>query len=257
MKKILIIIAIVLVLAGCNQVTLKDTYKPYRGMTAEELYHSAQKALKKGKYTDAVRFLEASQAIFPFGPYAEQVELDSVYAYYKKGDEDMALAAVERYLRLYPRSDNVNYVYYMKGLITYGHGMSWFQRKIGSDQAPRDLAEKNQSFKAFDQMVHYFPESKYKPDAIQKMNDIRNMMARKYIIIANYYMSKNAYVAAANRASFVVQHFVGSPEVIPALTIMVKAYRKLGLTELADSAMKTFKASYPKAPQLKELERGR
>jgi outer membrane protein assembly factor BamD len=87
------------------------------------------------------------------------------------------------------------------------------------------------------------------------MRYIRNLFAEQEVGIAQFYYDKKAYVASSNRASSVVEHYDRSPWVIPALKIMVKSYRKLGLTAMTNNTMKIFEASYPNAPELKRLKR--
>ena len=165
----------------------------------------------------------------------------------------MALAAADRYIRLYPRGRHVDYAHYMNGLIHFEQGGTWAQKLAHSDPAPHDLADKQQAFTAFSHIMHYYPHSLYAADSALRMAYIRNMVARKQILVAEYYFKRKAYVAAANRASYVVKHFNGTPEVQNALVIMVKAYRKLNLEQLADNSLRILQASYPDSEQLKEL----
>ncbi len=254
MRKLIFLLLFIALLAGCSKKPT-DTYAKYRGLSSAKIFHQANQALASRKYDDAVKWYEALDAIYPFGPYAQQGQLEIIYAYYKDGDQPSAMAAADRYTRLYPTGRHVDYAYYMKGLIAYNLGLTWLQRRFGTDPAPRDLSTKKEAFQAFAKLARFYPNSIYTPDAILHMRAIRNIIARKNVLVADYYMERKAYVAAANRASFVIAHFDGSPQVIPALTIMVKAYRRLGLNQLADNTMKIFAASYPDARQLKKLQR--
>ena len=251
MRKLIFLLLIIGLLAGCSNHSA--TYDRYRGMTAEQIFNNGQTAFASKKYDNAVKWFEALDSIYPFGPYAQRGQLDVIYAYYKNDDKPSAMAAADRYTRLYPAGRYVDYAYYMKGLIAYNIGLTWMQRKFNVDQAPRDLSTKKEAFAAFNELVHLFPDSRYAPDAVLHMRAIRNMFARKNMIAAKYYMERKAYVAAVNRASYVVSHFEGSPQVIPALAIMVKAYRKLGLDKLADNTKRIFVASYPSSPQAQNL----
>lgn len=243
----------IFILAGCSG--SKDEFAPYRKMTAKQIFNTGEKALANEDYAKAVKYFEALDAVYPFSPYTEQEQLEIIYAYYKNDDSASALASADRYIRLYPRGKHVDYAFYMKGLISFQQGYTWLQRLVGVDPSRRDLSSKKEAFLAFNQLVTYFPNSIYTPDALVRMAYIRNIIARKNVLIANYYMKRKAYVAAANRASYVIQHFNGSPEVIPALAIMVKAYRGLGLHQMANNSLHILQTSYPNAPQLKKLIR--
>lgn len=256
MKKIFLLLlsfCFVAFLSSCSNETVHDSYSAFRNQTASQLYHTAKKEISGGHYNAAVKHLEALNALYPFGAYAESGLVNLVYAYYKNDANDEALAIADRYLRLYPQGHYSDYVYYMKGVVSFGLGFSWLQRKAGINPAPRDTSNLKEAYLSFSQLVQYFPQSPYVPDALARMRYIRNLFAEKEVGIASYYYSRKAYVAAANRASDVVVHYDRSPWVIPALSVMVKSYRKLGLTKLADNTMKVFGASYPNSKRYKKL----
>lgn len=251
MKKLALILILLITLAGCAKTS--DTFSAYRGMKSKIIFDRAEKNLVHQNYSAAIKDYQALNALYPFGPYSQQGQLDVIYAYYKNDDSPSALAAADRYARLHPRGKYVDYAYYMKALISFQEGGTWLQRWAKTDMASRDIGDKKKAFLSFEQIVTIFPHSPYAYDSMLHMIFIRNMIARKQVLIARYYMKREAYVAAANRASYVVEHFEGSPEVIPALAVMVKAYRKLGLTSLIDNTMKIFQASYPDSKEFRAL----
>lgn len=251
MKKIVWLLPLLFLLTACAKSGSDlDHYKNY---TAKQIFDGGEHLLAKGEYADAVKHFEALDALYPFGPYAQQGQLDSIYAYYEKKDDAEAIAAADRYIRLYPRGPHADYAYYMKGLISYRQGFTWLQRSLGVDPAPRDLTDKRQSFLAFSQVVNFFPNSPYAQDSALRMHYIRNVIARHNLEIARFYYKRKAYVASANRAAFVVQHFEGAPAVVPALAVMVKSYRKLHLNKLAGNTLQILEASYPHSPEAERL----
>lgn len=254
MKKIAVILILIALVAGCSKKN-QDPYKSLRHQTSSVIFNGGERALAKGNYGQAVHYFEALDAIYPFGPHAQQGQLDIIYAYYRSGDDASAMVAADRYIRLYPRSRSVDYAYYMRGIIGFTMGLSWLQKMAGTDPAPRDVSTLQQSFSSFATVVRLFPHSRYAPDSRLRMVYIRNLMARREIEIADFYLQKKAYVASANRASYVVQHFQGSSEVIKALAIMVKSYRALGLNKMADSSYRILQVSYPNSSELAKLQR--
>lgn len=253
MKKLLSLFCLIALLCGCSSNAVHDSFTAYRDKTAAQLYDKSIKEIKDGHYNRAVKQLEALSALYPFGAHAEQGLITLVYAYYQNDDAEEAQATADRYLALYPRGNYADYAYYMKGVIAFKQGFSWMQRKAGVDRAPRDLTNMKHAYLSFTQLVQDFPTSHYVPDAIARMRYIRNLFAEQEVGVAQFYYDKKAYVAAANRASNVVEHYDRSPWVIPALKIMVKSYRKLGLTAMANNTMKIFEASYPNSGTMKRL----
>jgi outer membrane protein assembly factor BamD len=253
MKKIISVVAcsvVILMLASCATTTPAQQFK---GMTSEQIYQSAEKALVKGDYDKAIKYYEGLQALYPFGPNAEQAQLDIVYAYYRNGDAAEATAAAQRYIHLYPQSADVDYAYYLKGLINYTRGRSWLQTRFHVSRAEIDSKAMQQAFVDFGVLIQQFPDSKYAPDAQKRMIYIRNIMAQNELDTAQFYLRQKAYVAAINRATHVVRHYQGAPQVIDALVVMVEANRALGLDKQANDALQILQVNYPNAPQLKKL----
>lgn len=250
--KLLRVITLSVLLAGCASTPTPS--QMYRGQTAEQIYHAAETALAKENYADAVQAFEALDSLYPFGAHAQQAQLDLIYAYYKNNDNASAGAAAERYIRLYPRSPNVDYAYYLKGLANYDVDRGWLQHYLPADPALRDPSTLRQAFNDFSELVRLFPNSKYAPDARQRMIYLRNMFGRYELKVAQFYYDRKAYVAAANRASYVLQHYRSTPATQGALVLLVKANRALGLSKAADDALRVLKLNYPKSAALRDLE---
>ncbi len=220
-------------LAGCGVEKTPDPYADARQKTEATLFHEAHTALIRGDYKPAIDALEALDAVYPFGVHAHQAQLDLLYAYFQHGDLPLALAEADRFIRLYPRDRAIDYAYYMKGRAQFDLGANWLQHTIGMDAAKRDLSNKKQAFLSFNEVVRRYPKSTYAYDSMLRMHYIRNLLAEKEVVLAQYYFERKAYVAAVNRAAFVVQHFDGSPQVKPALALLARAYKKLGQTAMA------------------------
>ncbi len=242
-----------LILTGCGSGGHKDSLAPYRKETSSQLYQGAQKSMKDGDYGDAVKQYEALDAIYPFGAYARQAQLNIVYAYYMNDDQLSAMVAADRYIHLYPQGPDVDYAYYMKGVVDYRQGMTWLQKVVGSDPSARDMTHLNSSFGAFNQLVQRFPRSRYRDNSILHMLYIRNMIAKHNMDVAEYYYDRKAYVAAINRSMTVIKHFQGSPQVIKGLGLVVKSYRKLRMPQQADQYYAILAKSYPDSKTFKDL----
>ena len=256
MKKFLILLLLSLfvsLLTACGDKGIHDSYSQFRDKTAEQLYQAGIKDIKHNRPDEAIKELEAQSALYPFGAYAEEGLITLMYAYYQNDDFEESLATADRYLRLYPRGKYSDYAYYMKGVVSGNIGLTWVQKKAGINPAARDLSGTRESYFAFNQLVTTFPESKYTPDALARMRYIRNLFAEQALQLAQFYYDREAYVAAINRAASVVQHFEGSPSVIPALGLMIKSYRKLGLDKDANRTVAILRASYPNSGTCKSL----
>lgn len=216
-----------------------------RGMTAKTLYDKAKSNIKAHNYKSGIQKLESLDSRFPFGAYAEQAQLDLIYAYYKNRDSASAISQADRFIRQHPRHAFVDYAYYMKGLVNFSAEIGFFQEALSSKLSERDASTARQSFKDFAELLKKFPESKYANDARKRMIYLRNRLAQYEIHVARYYMERKAYLAAVRRAKYVLEHYPRSNQDAQALSIMVTSYNILGLPTLAEKARRSLKLNFP------------
>ena len=218
--------------------------------TEERLYEAAQANMRTENFIQAVKNLQLLEARYPFGPYAEQSQLEIIYAHYRSFEPDAAIAAADRFIRLHPLHQNVDYAYYIKGLANYAQGEGFLDRFMPTDITMRDPGAALQSFEDFRQLLTRYPYSAYARDAKSRMVFLRSRLARYEINVANYYFKRGSYLAAANRGRYVVENFPQAPASGDALAVMVQAYRLLGLEDLAASSLAVLSDNYPQHPSL-------
>jgi len=229
-------------LVGC---ATEDSLDKYKNMTAQQLLALGEKNLEKHNYNEAAKNFEAIDALYPFDVTAEQGQLDTIYAYYKADEFELANATAMRYIHLYPRGKHTDYAYYMKGLASFDRGKTWLQKVYPTGVEQHDLAPLREAFVDFNDLIKLFPDSIYVRDARDRMIHIRDILAQSEFNIANFYFGHKAYVAAANRASYIVRHFEGSPQVLPSLKIMIKSYQELGAKKQAEDALNVLRINFP------------
>lgn len=243
----LLIVFLINLLAGCSS---EPTLLEQLNLSEEDLRARIQEGLDDQRYDLAAEGIQAMEARFPFGKYAEQSQLESIYIYYMQYDTEGSRAAAERFIRLHPQHPNVDYAYYMKGLSSFVEGQGLFERFMPTDLTKRDPGAARQSFADFSQLVSRYPDSMYAADARKRMVYLRNLLARYEVHVANYYFLRGAYLAAANRGRYVVENFQRTPAVPDALAVMVQAYTLLGMNDLAHDALLTLRTNYPAYPEL-------
>ncbi len=230
-------------LSGCGMFPGK--IDETQGFSAAKLYSEAQEELKSGSYERAIPLFEKLESRFPFGTYAQQAQLQIAYAYYKSGDQVQALAASERFIKLHPEHPNVDYIYYLRGLINFNDTSNFLNVLSGQDPTERDPKATREAFDAFKQLTDKFPDSKYSPDAIARMKYLVNAIGRYEVNVAKYYFRRGAYVAALNRAQTTVTLYRDAVAVEEALLVMSQCYDRLGMPELRDDTMRVFNKSFP------------
>ena len=237
LRWLVIVFPFVVASAGCAWFG-DDEDADLEAETSEQaLYRRAQSGLRTGNFTQSITDLERLEARFPFGRYAEQAQLELIYAHYMDRDRDAAEAAAERFIRLHPQHSNVDYAYYMLGLTALSRDLGANRRFMKMDLAERDVSNVRQGFARFNELIVRFPASDYAQDARQRMIHLRNVLASAEVHIATYYLDRTAYAAAANRARHVVEHYSQTPAVLDALAVLAQANWQLGLKEAAEDAL--------------------
>lgn len=244
--------ALAMLLNACSTVT--DPSEAYKDETAHEIFMNGEKALRNRSYQQAIKRFEALDVQYPFGHETEVAQLHLIYAYYMTDDYASAESAADRYIHAHPTSEHIDYAYMMRGLSNYYQNLGIFEHFFAVDLATRDLTQIKKSYNDFAMLVRNYPHSQYAPAAHQYMIYLRNTLANHELQVAQYYYSRGAYVAAANRATLVVRHYQGAPAMPKALVIMAKSYRALGLTKNQQEAQQVLEYNYPNSSYVKEAQ---
>jgi len=232
---------LIVLLAGCSTLQEKDDSE----LTANELYERAKKALDTNDYEMAISHFDKLETRFPFGVYAQHAQLNSAYAYYKFNESDSAIANADRFIKTYPRHEHVDYAYYLRGLARFNQDQDNLDRMLNLDVTERESGAIQASFFYFKELIERFPDSRYTPDSRQRMIHLRNLLAQSELHVARYYLSREAFTAAANRARYIIETLPRTPAIPEALTIMATAYQQLGLPTLADDALRVRHKNFP------------
>jgi outer membrane protein assembly factor BamD len=240
-----VVLVALLAISGCSRFKWFDRDDPLETLPVETMYSEAKGALQGGNYARARRYYSRLTARFPYGPYTEQAQLESAYAQYRAGDSEEATSAINRFIRTYPAHPHIDYAYYLKGLINFNRENAFLERFARLDMTQRDQGAPRQSFNDFAELLRRYPNSRYAPDSRQRMVHLRNLMARHEINVAKYYLSRRAWVAAASRSQYLIEHFPQSKHEGDALAIMAESYTRLGQDKLATDTRRVLELNHP------------
>ena len=216
-------------------------------LAEKEYYDNARTAMSSGNFGEAETSLDALETFYPFGRFAEQAQLDLIYARYQNLDLEGARAAADRFLRLNPQSEHADYALYMRGRASYNLDIGLAARFLPIDTEARDPGEQRQAYRDFSELLNRYPASRYAPDARQRMIAIRNRLANLELAAAEYYISREAYLAANARARFVVENYPTTPSVEKAMIILAETFRFLDLKKGASDAVAMLKLNFPES----------
>ena len=241
-----------LLLSGCTWLeNLKSQEDETAGWSAQRLYTEAKDAMSSGSWATAVKYFEKLEARYPFGRYAQQAQLEIAYAYYRDNEPASAVAACDRFIKLHPNHPTVDYAYYLKGVVNFYEDQNILTAFAAQDPTERDPRSARDSFVSFKELATRFPDSKYTPDALARMKFLVNALASHEVHVAQWYIKRGAYVAAANRAAYAVKTYPEAPATEEALAVMAQAYGRMGMDDLRDDALRVLKTNFPNSPWLK------
>ena len=229
-NRTLILITLSIFLFACGKSAKEDITL---GWSVEQLYNSARGEMADGNYQTAIEQYEILESRYPFGKYATQAQIDVGYAYYKYDELEPALAAVDRFIKLNPRHEAVDYAYYLKGIINFNRGKSFMDKINDRNMADYDRSIILAASNNFQILLRRFPDSKYAADSQKRLIFLYDKLATADLQVAQYYASRDAWIAAANRTKAILQTYPGTSAIKPALEIQLIAYQNLGLYELA------------------------
>lgn len=244
--RLALVAAFAVALGACG--LLPEVKDETAGWSADRLYQTAHDAMMQGNYQRAIKLFDQLEARYPYGRYAQQAILESAYANWRGNETAAAISAADRFIRTYPNHPNVDYAYYLKGLVHFREDQGLIGYVYELDLAERDPKEMRASFAAFKELTTKYPDSQYYQDSLARMRYLNNAMATYEYNVGRYYFRRGAYVAAANRAQGVLVNFPQTPANEKALDLLYKSYAKLELPQLADDSKAILAKTYPESP---------
>lgn len=220
-----------------------------KGWQADRIYAEGEQKMLDKDYDQALRYFQILESRFPHGKYATQAQLEIAYAHYKKQDPVSTVAAADRFIKLHPNHPNVDYAYYIKGLASFNE-RGVIEKYTAQEISDRDPKTLKVSFAALKELVERFPKSRYYKDATQRMVYLVNTLAQHELHVARYYMNRTAYLAALNRAKYVLEYYPNTTSVEEALVISISAYDYMDLTDLKEDTLRILKTNYPENPMV-------
>ena len=222
----------------------------HRNKTVEDaggpavMYEKGYSAMNASNYAGAIQYYKGLESRYPFSPEARQAQLDLIYLYFRSQQPEQAIDAAQQFEKENPTHERIDYCLYMRGRILFEKDPNILEKLFKVDLSMRPPKDTLRSFGIFQELIRRFPNSEYVPDARQRMVYLRNRLARFENYVAQYYVTRGAYVAAINRSKYALEHYPGAPELEKTMQIMITAYEKLGMQDLATDAKRVYAATW-------------
>jgi len=188
-----------------------------------EAYKEGVKELKRGDVLFAAKKFNEAEVLFPQSDYAPKAALMAAYAYYSQNYYGDAIAELERFTRIYPNHNNIDYAEYLLGL-------SFYEQIIDEK---KDLESILKAKEIFLTVIDKYPNSDFALDAQFKLDLIDETLAAKEIYIGRYYFDKKKWISAINRFRAVIDNYDTTIYVEEALHRLVEIHYIIGLEEEA------------------------
>ena len=247
------VLFLVMFIASCSGMS-KD---PTKDWPPEKLYKEAKEKVADGEYETGIKYFESLESRYPYGRYSEQAQLEIAYAYYKYDDPALAIAAADRFIRLHPTHPNVDYAYYLKGLVNFlgEKGLASWLLGAKDDLSDRDPKGARDSYMAFREVVERFPNSRYAEDSKLRMAYLFDAQARYETLVARFYYDRKSYVAAVNRSQHALATYPRTPATEDALGLMALSYQAMGIDDLKQDTVRLLTRNFPNSRYLAELDK--
>ena len=251
-KRILPLLLVVfssLFLSACAIFGTPTDLDDTKGWQADRIYQAGEEKMQDKDYDKAIGYFQKLESRFPHGKYATQAQLEIAYAHFKKQDAVSCVAAADRFIKLHPNHPNIDYAYYLKGLATFNE-RGFVEKYTAQEISDRDPKTLKLSFAAFKELTDRYPKSRYFKDATQRMVYLVNALSQHEMHVARYYMKRQAYLAALNRAKYVLEYYPNSASVEEALVVSISAYDYMDLNDLKEDTVRILKTNYPQNPMI-------
>ncbi len=229
-------------LAACSSTPTADRTETW---SPNKIYAEAKDEASAGAYDKAIVLYDKLEGRAAGTPLAQQAQLEKAYAHFKASEPAQALATLDRFMKLHPASTGIDYALYLKGIVNFNDNLGLFGFIAKQDLSERDQNAAKESFESFKELLTRFPDSRYAPDSRSRMTYIVNSLAQYEVHVARFYYSRNAYVAAINRAQTAVTDYANVPAAEEALYIMMLSYDALGISALRDDTKRVLEKNFP------------
>ena len=219
------LLLIIFLCISCSKENLKKSVINEKSLDLQvlEAYNEGKKSLESGDVLYAAKKFNEAETLFPQSKWAPKSALMAAYSYYVQDYYGDAIAELERFKKVYPKSKNLDYVNYLLAVCYY--------EQIVDEK--KDLDSINKSKKYFNYIILNYPNSEYSLDAEFKIDLINDILASKEMYIGRYYFEKKKWIPAINRFRTVVDDYDTTIYVEEALHRLVEVYYTLGLTKEA------------------------
>ena len=231
-----ILILLFVIFTSCSKEKLNETVIKEKSLDGQvlEAYTEGLDSLKGGDVLFAAKKFNEAELFFPQSEWAPKAALMASYAYWTQGYYRDSINELKRFIKRYPKNNNLDYAYYLLAINYYD---SIIDEK-------KDIRPLNEAKKYFEFILKNYPKSDYALDGKYKLELIQDLLAAKEMYLARHYIKKEKWIAAINRFKNVINDYDRTIFVEEAIHRLVEINYKLGLKEESQKYAKTLGYNY-------------
>jgi len=236
MNKFFLFIALFAILISCSKEEIKESIIKEKSLDLQvlEAYQEGMKSLETGDVIYAAKKFNEAETLFPQSEWAPKSALMAAYAYYTQDYYSDTIAELERFIRVYPLSKNLDYVYYLLGI-------SYYEQIVDEKKDLQSIIKAKEYFKI---VSKNYPNTNYSLDAEYKIDLVNDTLASKEMYIGRYYFDKKKWIPAINRFRTVIDDYETTIYAQEALHRLVEVHYILGLKDEAKKYAKLLGYNY-------------
>ena len=236
MNKFFLFIAFFAILISCSKEEIKESIIKEKSLDLQvlEAYQEGVKNLETGDVLYAAKKFNEAETLFPQSEWAPKSALMAAYAYYTQDYYLDTIAELERFVRVYPLSKNLDYVYYLLGI-------SYYEQIVDEKKDLQSIIKAKEYFKI---VSKNYPNTNYSLDAEYKIDLVNDTLASKEMYIGRYYFDKKKWIPAINRFRTVIDDYETTIYAQEALHRLVEVHYILGLKDEAKKYAKLLGYNY-------------
>ena len=236
MNKFFLFIALFAILISCSKEEIKESIIKEKSLDLQvlEAYQEGMKSLETGDVIYAAKKFNEAETLFPQSEWAPKSALMAAYAYYTQDYYSDTIAELERFIRVYPLSKNLDYVYYLLGI-------SYYEQIVDEKKDLQSIIKAKEYFKI---VSKNYPNTNYSLDAEYKIDLVNDTLASKEMYLGRYYFDKKKWIPAINRFRTVIDDYETTIYAQEALHRLVEVHYILGLKDEAKKYAKLLGYNY-------------
>jgi outer membrane protein assembly factor BamD len=235
-NKLIFSLVLIFLITSCSKKVENESLIKEKSLDLQvlEAYKEGKESLEKGDVLFAAKKFNEAEILFPQSVWAPKSALMAAYSYYAQDYYGDAIAELERFIRVYPKYKNLDYVYYLLAI-------SYYEQIVDEK---KDLQSIINAKKTFSIVIDKFPNTEYALDAEFKIDLINDILAAKEMYVGRYYVDKKKWIPAINRFREVVDKYETTIYVEEALYRLVEVHYLLGLKNEAEKYAKLLGYNY-------------